>query len=158
MSGEPFSVNSGVRTNNFSHISRADFLGSKPAVNYHNAPGVFGPAVFDNPGVFVFPAPGADGAGRNIFRAAPYWNIDLSVVKHFDITERVKLEFRAEAFNAFNHANFDNPRDASTGSPSITSSVFAQACCATVAPPTTQSIIQTGESGRILQLALKLAF
>jgi hypothetical protein len=108
--------------------------------------------------VFVFPAPGADGAGRNIFRAAAYWNIDLSLVKHFDITERVRLEFRAEAFNAFNHANFDNPRDASTGSPSITSSVFAQACCATVAPPTTQSIIQTGESARILQLALKLAF
>jgi hypothetical protein len=158
MSGEPFSVNSGVRTNNYSHTSRADIAGQKPAIHYHDAAGVFGPVVFDNPGAFVFPAPGSDGVGRNIFRAVPYWNLDLSLVKHFDITERVKLQFRAEAFNALNHANFDNPRDASTGSPSITSSVFAQVCCATVAPPTTQSIIQTGESARILQLALKLDF
>ena len=34
MSGEPFSVNSGVRTNNYSHISRADFSGPNPAVHY----------------------------------------------------------------------------------------------------------------------------
>jgi hypothetical protein len=158
MSGEPFSVNSGVRTNNYSHISRADFTGANPAVHYHDSAGVFGPVVFDNPGAFVFPAPGSDGLGRNIFRAQPYWNLDLSVAKHFDVTERFKLQFRAEAFNALNHANFDNPRDASTGSPSITSPVFAQACCATVAPPTTQAIIQTGESARIMQLALKLDF
>jgi hypothetical protein len=119
---------------------------------------VFGPVIFDDISAFAIPAPGSDGAGRNIFRAAPYWNLDLSVGKRFDLTERMMLQFRAEAFNALNHPNFDNPRDASTGSPSISSSVFAQACCATVAPPTTQTIIQTGESARIIQLALKLDF
>ena len=51
-----------------------------------------------------------------------------------------------------NHPNFDDPRDASVGSPAFTSSVFAQACSATVAPPTTQSIIQSGESARVIQL------
>ena len=161
MSGEPFSVYSGVRTNNNSHTSRAQVVGPLPEIRYQGQANVFGPVVFD-PGlantVFVFPAPGSDGSGRNLFRAAPYWNMDLSVSKHFDITERFKLQFRAEAFNAFNHANFDNPRDASSGSPAITSSVFAQACCATVAPPTTQTIIQTGESARVIQLALKLDF
>jgi hypothetical protein len=122
---------------------------------------VAGPVVFD-PGLagttFVTPAPGANGSPRNIFRAAAYWNLDLSVVKRFDITERVKLQFRMEGFNALNHPNFDNPRDASTGSPALTSSVFAQTCCATVAPPSTQTIIQTGESGRVIQLGLKLDF
>ena len=161
MSGEPFSVYSGARTNNNSHTSRADIVGPIPAVHYQGQAGVFGPVVFD-PGLvgttFAFPAPGSDGSGRNLFRAAPYWNVDLSVVKRFDLTERFKLQFRAEAFNAFNHANFDNPRDASSGSPAITSSVFAQACCATVAPPTTQTIIQTGESARVIQLGLKLDF
>src|SRR5689334_14331386 len=161
MSGEPFSVYSGVRTNNNSHTSRAEIVGPLPQVRYQNQAGVFGPVVFD-PGLvgttFVFPAPGGDGAGRNLFRAQPYWNMDLSVVKRFDLTERFKLQFRAEAFNSFNHPNFDNPRDASSGSPAITSSVFAQACCATVAPPTTQTIIQTGESARVIQLGIKLDF
>jgi hypothetical protein len=161
MSGEPFSVYSGVRTNNFSHTSRADIVGNLPAVNLHDVPGVIGPVVFDPATantVFVFPAPGSDGAGRNLFRAAPYWNLDLSLGKRFDVTERVKLQFRAEAFNVLNHPNFDNPRDASSGSPAITSSVFAQACCATVAPASTQAIIQTGESARVIQLGLKLDF
>jgi hypothetical protein len=61
-------------------------------------------------------------------------------------------------FNVLNHANFDNPRDASVGSPSFRSSLFAQACCATVAPPSTQTIIQTGESSRVIQFGLKLKF
>jgi hypothetical protein len=158
MTGEPFSVTSGVRTANFSHTSRADIVGATPSVHYHEVAGVVGPVVFDDVNQFAFPAPGGDGAGRNIFRAAPYWNLDLSAIKDFHVTERFKLQFRMEAFNALNHANFDNPRDASVGSPSLTSSVFAQTCCATVAPPTTQSIIQTGESSRVVQLALKLDF
>ena len=158
MSGEPFSVTSGIRTANFSHVSRADIVGTKPAVDYHEVAGVAGPVVFDDVNAFAIPAAGADGAGRNIFRAAPYWNLDLSLIKRFSISERVKFQVRAEAFNALNHPNFDNPVSASVGSPSIQSSVFAQACCATVAPPSTQSIIQTGESARVIQLGLKLDF
>uniref|UniRef100_Q029C2 TonB-dependent receptor, plug n=1 Tax=Solibacter usitatus (strain Ellin6076) TaxID=234267 RepID=Q029C2_SOLUE len=161
MSGEPFSVYSGVRTSNNSHTSRADIIGAQPAVKYQDVSGVAGPVVFDQGlvgPVFAFPAPGSDGSGRNLFRAAPYWNLDLSAVKRFDVTERVKMQFRAEAFNALNHPNFDNPRDASVGSPAITSSLFSQVCCATVAPPTTQSIIQTGESARVIQLGLKIEF
>ena len=80
------------------------------------------------------------------------------MTKNFKITERFNLDFRMEMFNAFNHANFDNPRDASVGSPSINSTVFAQSCCQAVAPPSTQTVIQTGESGRIIQFALKLVF
>lgn len=158
MTGEPFSVRSGVRTANFSHESRADISGSKPQVHYQDVAGVIGPVVFASTAGFAIPAPGGDGVGRNIFVAAPYWNVDLGIGKRFPITERIKLEFRTEMFNALNHPNFDNPRDASVGSPSFRSTVFAQTCCQTVAPPTTQTIIQTGEASRVIQLALKLQF
>lgn len=158
MSGEPFSVRSGFLTSNFSHQSRADLVGAKPDARLQEAPGVAGPVLFPNSSAFRVPDPGQDGIGRNVFTGPGYWNLDLGLTKKFDLTERVKLQFRAEAFNAFNHPNFDTPVSASVGSPAINSTVFAQACCATVAVPATQTIIQTGESARILQLALKLSF
>ncbi len=157
-SGEPFSVRSGVLTSNFSHQSRADLVGAKPSTDLKEKAGVAGPMQFLDASAFAIPAPGGDGIGRNVFVGPGYWNLDLGVTKQFNITERLKMQLRAEAFNALNHPNFDNPQNASVGSPSIQSTVFGQTCCATVAPPSTQSIIQTGESGRIVQFALKLSF
>jgi hypothetical protein len=156
MSGEPFSVRSGVRTSNYSHESRAALVGEKPEVVLQEVSGVIGPVVFKDASGFKLPDPGTNGAGRNIFEAPGYWNLDLGIQKLFRLTESMRLEFRTEMFNALNHPNFDNPRDASVGSPSFRSTVFAQACCSTVAPPTTQNIIQTGEAARVIQLALKL--
>ncbi len=46
---------------------------------------------------------------RNYFRGPGYINLDMAFSKTTAITERVKLEFRAEFFNIFNHANFTNP-------------------------------------------------
>ncbi len=157
MTGEPFSVTSGVRTSNFSHVSRADvktFVDAK----LQDKAGVVGPVVFADASNFAIPAPGSDGAGRNIFQAPSYWNVDIGINKTFQLTERFKLDFRTEMFNALNHTNFDNPVSASVGSPSILSTVFGQSCCAAVAPPTTQTIIQTGEASRVIQFALKLKF
>ena len=169
MSGEPFAVRSGSFTANGSHESRAGVqIPIKPELQElpgqtFAGPVLFKPVTVTTCGVdltqpFCLPAPGQNGAGRNIFTAPSYWNVDLGFIKTFAITERVKLQFRTEMFNAFNHANFDNPRDASVGSPSIQSSVFAQTCCAAVAPPSTQTIVQTGEAARVIQFALKLQF
>jgi hypothetical protein len=108
--------------------------------------------------IFCLPAPGQNGIGRNTFTAPHYWNLDLGFVKVFPLTERFKLQFRMEMFNALNHPNFDNPRDASTGSPAINSSGFGSACCTTVAPPQTQTIVQTGEAARVIQFAMKFMF
>src|SRR5262249_49954332 len=88
MSGEPFSVRSGVRTSNFSHESRADIVGPKPQVQLQEVPGVIGPVVFKDASAFAIPAPGSNGAGRNIFEAPGYWNLDLGIGKRFDLTER----------------------------------------------------------------------
>lgn len=176
MTGEPFSVRSGSFTANGSHESRAGVQQPVQAqLQYLPGQTFAGPVLFQpveinpatgnpftcgaNPNVtFCLPVPGTDGAGRNIFVASNYWNVDLGFIKTFQLTERFKLQFRTEMFNAFNHANFDNPRDASVGSPSIRSSLFAQVCCAAVAPPSTQTIVQTGESARVIQFALKLQF
>jgi len=43
---------------------------------------------------------------RNAFRGPGAWNDDLAIGKNFKLTERFGLEFRAEAFNVFNHHNF----------------------------------------------------
>ena len=176
MSGEPFAVRSGSFTANGNHESRAGVQALTQA-QLQELPGqsFAGPVLFKpvatNPltgspftcGVdlsqaFCLPAPGQQGAGRNIFVAPHYWNLDLGFIKTFQIGERFKVQLRTEMFNALNHPNFDNPRDASVGSPSIRSSVFAQTCCATVAPPSTQTVVQTGESARVIQFAMKLQF
>jgi hypothetical protein len=158
MSGEPFSVRSGSRTSNSGHESRAVLLDPNARARLQEVPGIIGPVVFANDDAFAIPEPGSNGSGRNIFVAAGYWNLDLSFIKMFNLSERFRLQFRTEMFNALNHPNFDNPRDASVGSPSILSSVFGQTCCAAVAPPSTQTIIQTGESARVIQFGLKLQF
>jgi hypothetical protein len=35
--------------------------------------------------------------------------VDFSLMKNFDVSEEAKLQFRFEAFNLFNHANFGTP-------------------------------------------------
>ena len=52
-----------------------------------------------------------EGAGtRAAVRLAPIFNVDMSVSKAFRLPkEGQRLQFRAEAFNAFNHPNFTNP-------------------------------------------------
>ena len=47
--------------------------------------------------------------GRNAFVGPDYRNFDMSVSKTTPINERVKLQFRAELFNLFNHPNFSSP-------------------------------------------------
>jgi len=169
MTGEPFTVRSGSFTANGSHEGRAGVQQPVKA-ELQELPGLplAGPVVFKavNPltcGVdltqaFCIPAPGLNGAGRNIFISPNYWNVDFGFIKTFQISESVKIQFRTEMFNAFNHVNFDNPRDASTGSPQIRSNVFGSACCAGVAPPSTQTVVQTGEAARVIQFALKFQF
>ncbi|WP_263417158.1 TonB-dependent receptor [Terriglobus albidus] len=47
---------------------------------------------------------------RNKFTGPGYNKVDFSVFKNFSITERVKAEFRAQAYNVFNHPQFSNPQ------------------------------------------------
>ncbi|HZS03604.1 MAG TPA: TonB-dependent receptor [Blastocatellia bacterium] len=47
--------------------------------------------------------------GRNTLRGPGFFETDASIFRTFSITERVQFQFRAEALNATNHANFANP-------------------------------------------------
>jgi hypothetical protein len=72
-------------------------------------------------------------------------NTDLSFIKHIPIREDIKLDFRAEFFNLFNHAQFFLPGDG-TGMQNIDStSSFGV-------------ITQTVNNPRLIQFALKLQF
>jgi len=60
----------------------------------------------------AFTDPGLDtigNGGRNNAFGPNFYNVDLSALKNFTIRERVTLQFRADAFNGFNHINFGLP-------------------------------------------------
>jgi hypothetical protein len=72
-----------------------------------------------NTAAFAFPAPGTFGnAGRNILDGPGYQTVNLSLMKNTALSERLNLQFRAEAFNLFNHPNFNLP-DNFLGSPTF---------------------------------------
>src|SRR5207244_10539233 len=75
-------------------------VSSSQVVAYVVAPTPGGATINPN-AKFVFGATGAQStAGRNLLRAPGIHNWDLGLFKRFPITERHKLEFRAELFNA----------------------------------------------------------
>ena len=56
------------------------------------------------------PTTGLQGTlGRNELRGFPANQFNLALRRQFDLTERLKLQFRTEFFNIFNHPNFANP-------------------------------------------------
>jgi hypothetical protein len=77
--------------------------------------------------------------GRNVLRGPSQSNLDFSLGKRFRLTESKALEFHADFFNVFNHANRDNPVS------DITTSDFGR-------------VLAFSSSPRIVQLALKLSF
>jgi Carboxypeptidase regulatory-like domain/TonB dependent receptor-like, beta-barrel len=98
-----------------------------------------GPNKWLNTAAFALPPRGSFGdAGRNILDGPGFQNFNASLVKNTRLTESVDLQFRAEAFNLFNHPNFDLP-DNFFGSPT-----FGQ--------------ILSAQSPRHIQFGLKLLF
>jgi hypothetical protein len=93
-----------------------------------------------NPAAFTRALPGTFGnSGRGMFRGPGQWNLDFSLFKDIPVTERFKLQFRSEAFNLFNYANFGDP----------TTSLDS---------PNYGVIRSTTVNARLVQMALKLSF
>ncbi|HEX7334588.1 MAG TPA: carboxypeptidase-like regulatory domain-containing protein [Pyrinomonadaceae bacterium] len=64
----------------------------------------FNPAAFATPPAFTF-----GNVGRNTVYGPGRQTLDLALQREFSMTETVKLQVRAEAFNALNHANLGTP-------------------------------------------------
>jgi hypothetical protein len=80
------------------------------------------------PSFFSSPCLGCVGKlGRNTFVGPGYWAADVSAFKHFRLSEKVQLQFQAEAFNVFNYTNFQLPGNGAVENNLITSPRFGQA-------------------------------
>jgi hypothetical protein len=63
-----------------------------------------------NLAAFGVPASGVYGnSGRNAFRGPGLWQADLGISKRFRVTEGIAIDFRTEAFNLFNRAQYGEP-------------------------------------------------
>jgi len=90
--------------------------------------------------------------GRNLFRGPFQVRFDLSLAKEFAIYERFRLRFEADAFNIFNHPDFDTPNNDVVFFPDYTGPPQ-------IPPAGSLGVIQhTIGSPRFLQLSLHLQF
>jgi hypothetical protein len=85
-------------------------------------------------GIFAY-----GNAGRNILRGPHMFNTDMSLFKSFQLKERMRFTFRAEAFNIWNNPEFSNPNA------NIESATFG-------------NITSTSTGSRVMQLGGKLSF
>ena len=138
-SGLPLTIVSGI-DNNFDGVTGdyADYIGGDWNIS-GNRPKSEQIARWFNTTVFRPNAIGTFGsARRGQLRAPGQWNLDYSLFKTFDVIERVRLQFRGEFFNVFNHANLGSPAT-TFNSPNF-------------------GVISGASAPRIVQLALKLVF
>jgi hypothetical protein len=148
-SGTPFSVNTGASApwlgggRDMGNL-RLNRTGTAPCVSCgsrlswtSHGTGYFNQAAFATPlttlGTF-------GNSGRNSLVGPSFFNTDLSVVKNFPLLprEKSKVQFRADIFNLFNRAPFNNPTT------SLSSSLFGK--------------ITSAGPAKQIQLALRLEF
>ena len=127
-------------------IQAADLGGLNDSVGTNRADLVGDPDVSNrtitqwfNTAAFAQPAAGSYGtSGRNILRGPGVNNLDLAAFKNFEFGKGMRLQFRLESFNAFNHTQFNGV------STNLTSANFG--------------VVTSARPGRINQLGLKFIF
>jgi len=118
LSGTPFDVNtSGVNNAGidnradvlaFQHVARGFVGGTTIANRLTYFSGTFAPPpTISVNGNLVYTRAG--NVSRNQFYGPGYTAVDFGIFKDFTITERVKFQLRAQAYNLFNNPAFINP-------------------------------------------------
>jgi hypothetical protein len=88
------------------------------------------------------------GIARNILQGPPLQQLNLSIYKNIAISERIKLQIRAEATNAFNHVSYQIPNlnvDSGTAT-TFMNSTYVENTVGSSVPP------------RIIKLGVKMIF
>ena len=131
------------------------------------ATGYLNPLAFSQPaGPSVDPPYGMPGdLGRNSIYGPGYKNLDFSITKNTQMTERLNLQLRAEFFNVLNHPNFAQPDHTLTpgydqyGNLQCSPATGCYQGLLTQTPDVAQTNPGLGGGGpRVLQLALKVVF
>jgi len=113
--------------------SRADIVGNPELSD----PGI---QRWFNPTAFAVPAPFTYGnSARNLLFSPGFFNWDTALFKNTQLTEKLRLEFRAEFFNILNHPNFGVP-------------------ASNISVPATVGRISSASDPRDIQFALRLLF
>jgi outer membrane receptor protein involved in Fe transport len=155
MSGQPIGIITGNAIVNadgsYNYHQRPDIVpGVNPIISGNPANG------YINPLAFIDPTGNFGDLGRDAIYGPGFWNIDFSITKNTNITERLALQLRAELFNIFNHPQFALPGGSiSAGSPLAECS----GCFSTSTPDVAQGNPGLGGGGpRVLQFAARFQF
>jgi len=105
-----------------------------------------------NPQAFADVSSGLGNAPRDFVRGFGAWQMDLAVRRDFPIHEALKLQFRADAFNTFNHPNFG------TINAGFGQSTFGQATSTLAGSLGILSPLYQQGGPRSMQFSLKLVF
>ncbi len=135
-SGTPLNISANNTAGLFNPLTRPNTNGNDPRLNGkvdERLNRYFDTSVYTQPAAFTFGNAGATVNLRNDALRA----FDLSVFKEFQAIEKMKVQFRVEALNAFNTPRFGSPNT------SVTSTTFGQ-------------ITGQANSPRQIQFALKL--
>src|SRR5437762_972871 len=111
-SGTPVNVTIAADRANIgiSGLQRPDLIGPAPSFNCQQSPtnldlvNCFDPSAFAMPAQYTF-----GSAPRNVLRGPKAMITDLSMAKSVPVGGSVRLQIRAEIFNAFNNVNYGTP-------------------------------------------------
>lgn len=173
-SGLPFTVTQGNTINTIEGHVRPDRLASgkldNPTINKWYDPDAFRVVTCAQPGNNADPVGAArnaylaqfchyGSAGQGILEGPGFKNVDFSLIKNTQLTEKLKLQFRAEIFNLFNTPQFGIPATglnaATAFLPTTAGGAFPTQVTASRGPGSISNIVAPM---RQMQFGLKLLF
>ncbi len=172
-SGLPFTVTQTNTINTIEGHVRPDRLSSgkldDPTINKWYDPDAFRVVTCQQPGANTAAGQALNqyltqfchygSAGQGILEGPGFKNVDFSLLKNTQLTEKVRLQFRAEIFNLFNTPQFGIPNTGLNGAtaflPSTAGGAFPTQVTASRGPGSISSIVAPM---RQMQFGLKLLF